>query len=136
MIPRLSAGLLALAVAAPAAAAEAMSADAFEALAEGHVLHFTLQGVPFGAEQYLPGRRSLWQYADGSCAAGVWWDDGAGRICFRYEERSDAQCWRFEGRPEALSAELVEQGVPTGFVLDLVGKDQTPLPCPGPDVGS
>jgi hypothetical protein len=127
--------ILALLVSAPAAAGEPMTAEAFEALAEGHVLRFTYQGAPFGAEQYFPGRRSLWRYADGTCSAGVWWAEGGG-VCFRYEERTDTQCWRFRPRPGGLAAELVEDGAGTGFVLELSGRDETPLPCPGPKVGS
>ena len=124
-----------LLVATPAAAGEPMSADAFRALAEGQVLRFTLEGAPFGAEQYFAGRRSLWRYADGTCAAGIWWAE-AGGVCFRYDERPDTQCWRFEHRPGGFAAELVEGGAGTGFVLELSGRDATPLPCPGPKVGS
>ena len=133
MIPRLA--LLAFFAAAPAAAGEALTAEAFERMAEGRVLHFTLQGQPFGAEQYFRGRRSLWQYADGSCAEGVWWPEGGG-ICFRYGERTDTQCWRFEARRGGFAAELVEGGAPTGFVLELSRQGEAPLACPGPRVGS
>ena len=135
MTPRLCACLAALCLAAPAAGEQAMSPRAFEALAQGHVLHFTLEGAPFGAEQYFPGRRSLWRYADGTCATGHWWDDGD-RICFRYDARTDTQCWRFLDRPGGLAAELVEGGAGTGFVLEMSRRDVTPLPCPGPKVGS
>jgi len=127
--------LLALLLAAPAAAGEPLTAEAFERLAEGRVLHFSWQGQSFGAEQYFRGRRSLWQYGDGSCAEGVWWPE-AGGICFRYAERSDTQCWRFEDRPGGFAAELVEDGAGTGFVLELSRRDDAPLPCPGPRVGS
>jgi hypothetical protein len=125
---------LLLALASPAAG-EPMTAEAFEALAEGRVLHFTRAGAPYGAEQYFPGRRSLWRYADGTCAEGVWWPE-AGGVCFRYEAGAGAQCWRFEARPDGFAAELVEDGAGTGFVLELSRRDETPLPCPGPKVGS
>ena len=127
--------VLALLFAAPATAGEPMTAGDFEELAEGHVLRFSYEGAPFGAEQYFPGRRSLWQYADGTCAAGIWWAE-AGGVCFRYDGRPDTQCWRFEHRPGGFAAELVEGGAGTGFVLELSGRDATPLPCPGPKVGS
>ncbi len=127
--------LFALALAAPAAAQGPMTPEAFEALAEGHVLHFSRDGRSFGAEQYFPGRRSLWRYADGTCAEGVWWAE-AGGVCFRYQERSDTQCWRFLDDAGGLAAELVEDGAGTGFVLELSSRDETPLPCPGPKVGS
>lgn len=124
-----------LLIAAPVAAQEAMSPRRFEALAEGRTLYFTLDGVPFGAEAYFPDRRSLWRFADGTCAAGRWWDEGD-RACFRYDEDAAAQCWRFLQRPGGLAAELVENGVDTGFVLEMSHIDQVPLPCPGPKVGS
>lgn len=127
--------LLAL-LAAPAAVADPLSPGEFEALAEGHVLRFSLGGMPYGAEQYFPGRRTLWASAGGGCLAGVWWPDGDD-ICFRYEgEAGPGQCWRFLARPDGFAAERVEAGEPTGLVLDLSGRSEAPLACPGPDVGS
>ncbi len=125
-------------LAAPAgAAAQSVSPRDFEAMAQGHTLYFTLDGAPFGAEQYFSGRRSLWRFADGRCEAGRWWPE-ADRICFRYDADADAaaECWRFRDRPGGFAAALVENGAETGFVLDLAGSDRTPLDCPGPDVGT
>lgn len=129
---------LALAIllaAAPAVAQAPMTAEGFEAASAGRTLRFTLDGVPFGAEQYLSGRRVLWRFDDGTCQEGRWWDEG-GRICFAYQDGAGPQCWTFRPRPGGFAAALVEDGVETGFVLELSGSDRTPLDCPGPDVGS
>jgi hypothetical protein len=118
-----------------AAAEEALTPQSFEARSEGRTLHFTLQGLPFGAEQYFPGRRVLWRFSDGRCQQGRWWDEGT-RICFAYEKDDGTQCWTFHPRPGGFAAALVENGAETGFVLELAGSDRTPLDCPGPYVGS
>jgi hypothetical protein len=133
---RLGPLLLVLLVAPGASAQEALSPEAFEALAEGHTLRFTLDGAPFGAEQYFPGRRSLWRFADGSCEAGEWWPEG-GLVCFRYDAGDvPVQCWRFRPAGGGYAAVQVEEGAETGFALTLAGRDTTPLDCPGPLVGS
>jgi hypothetical protein len=126
---------LAMTIAAPAAAAEAMSAEAFERLSEGRVLHFSHLGQPFGAEQFFAGRRSLWRYADGSCAEGRWQEQD-GLICFSYDTEPGWQCWQVVEQAGRVSAELVEGGAGTGLVLDLERLGEERLDCPGPDVGS
>jgi hypothetical protein len=126
---------LALAAAAGAAAQEPLDARGFAAIAEGRTLHFTHLGLPYGAEQFFPGRRSLWRTADGICAEGRWWAEGEA-ICFRYEAQPVPQCWRFLPGPAGLAAEHLEAGAGTGFVVELSHADTTPLPCPGPKVGS
>ena len=125
----LSLGLL---LAGPLSAQE-MTPEAFEAFSEGRTLYFTLNGAPFGAEQYFDDRRSLWRFADGPCQAGRWWEEGE-RICFDYGEDGPS-CWRFHERPGGFAAALVEDGAETGFVLELSHSDDAPLPCPAPDVG-
>jgi hypothetical protein len=130
------AALLTLALlAGPAAAGEVLSPGAFAALAEGRTLHFTHLGRPYGAEQYFPGQRSLWRYADGSCAEGRWWAAGED-VCFRYEGAPEVQCWRFLSRPGGLAAEKLEGEAVTGFVVEMSHADRVPLACPGPKVGS
>jgi hypothetical protein len=66
----------AMAVLSGSAAAEPLDAAAFERLARGRTLHFTLDGLPFGSEQFFDGRRSLWRFTDGECGSGGWWDQG------------------------------------------------------------
>jgi hypothetical protein len=130
------ASLLALlVVAAPAAAQAPVAPEAFEAMAEGRTMHFTLGGEIYGAEQYFAGRRSLWRYADGTCDSGRWWAEGE-LICFAYVREPGPQCWRFVRRGAGFAAALVEEGADTGLVLDLSRTDAAPLPCPGPDLGS
>lgn len=122
-----------LATLAPAAAEE-MTAEAFEGLAEGRTLYFTRDGRPFGAEQYFPGRRSLWRFDDGTCEEGRWWGEGR-LICFAYEPDAP-QCWHFRGSSGDFTASSVRDGVETGFSLRFSGADARPLDCPGPKVGS
>jgi hypothetical protein len=127
---------LLLVLAATAAVADpTMTPQAFEAASAGRTLRFSYLGQPFGAEQYLSGRRVLWRFADGSCQHGRWWDEGD-RICFAYDNGNGPQCWRFLPRPGGFAAALIENGTETGFVLDLAASDTTPLDCPGPDTGS
>jgi hypothetical protein len=121
--------------AAAPAGADVVSPEAFEALSEGRTLHFTRQGEPFGAEQYFPGRRALWRFADGTCDRGFWRAEGQ-EICFVYEGNPGPQCWTFERRGAGYAAALVEEGAPPGLVLELSHADDAPLDCPAPDVGS
>jgi hypothetical protein len=123
-----------LLVGAAGARAEEMTAEAFERFAEGRTLYFTRDAAPIGAEQYFPGRRSLWRFADGSCEEGRWWGEGK-LICFQYDG-AGAQCWHFRGGPDDFVAASVEAGVETGFALRYSGADHRPLACPGPKVGS
>ena len=134
-MPDPTAAILAILLAAPAAAQETLPPEAFAKLATGHTLHFTLDGVPFGAEQYFDGQRSLWRFEDGSCESGRWWADGD-RICFDYGDDLGPECWRFRQAGGDVAAALVRDGAETGFVLHLAGNDDAPLDCPGPSVGS
>jgi hypothetical protein len=121
--------------AAPATAQTKLSPEAFEALSEGRTLHFSLDGLPFGSEQFFTGRRSLWRTPDGQCEAGVWRSEGD-VICFEYDGTPEPQCWLFLQEGSDLRAERVEDGAPAGPAVDLSFIDNTPLPCPGPLVGS
>jgi hypothetical protein len=126
---------LVAALAAPAAGETPMTPEAFEALAEGRTLHFSLDGAPFGAEQFLPGRRTLWRFADETCEPGRWRAEGAA-ICFEYVSEPGPICWRVLQGVPGLTAALLEGGAETGFRLQLDRIDPAPLPCPGPRVGS
>ncbi len=77
-----------------AAAAETpMTADAFEAHTAGRTLTFEADGIPYGIERYMAGRRVLWSFLDGQCAMGRWYPDGAA-ICFVYDTApEEPQCW-------------------------------------------
>ena len=119
---------------AAGARCEEMTAEAFEQFAEGRTLYFTHDGEPFGAEQYFPGRRSLWRFSDGTCEEGRWWGE-ARLICFEYGS-TGPQCWHFRGGPDDFVAVSVGDGAAAGFELSFSHADQRPLDCPGPDVGS
>jgi hypothetical protein len=123
-------------VPAPAAAQATLSAEAYEALAQGRTLHYTLDGKPFGSEQYFADRRSLWRFAGGACAAGRWYAEGP-RICFLYEGEDRPVCWHFLRNGATLRAKLAAEpgSVAAPLVLDLGHVDDTPLDCPGPDLG-
>jgi hypothetical protein len=121
--------------AASAHAQTIVSPEAFEALSEGRTLHFSLDGQPFGSEQFFTGRRSLWRTPDGLCEAGVWRSEGD-VICFEYDATPEPQCWIFLREGSDLKAERVEDGAPAGPAVDLSFIDNSPLPCPGPLVGT
>lgn len=127
------AGLIALALAP--SLAEAMDAAGFEAMTAGRTLHFTREGLPFGSEQFLPGRRTLWRFEGDQCQAGRWWPEGDG-VCFSYDRDPTPICWDFRAEGDGHVAELLEGGLATGFTLRLDRIETAPLPCPGPEVGS
>jgi hypothetical protein len=135
MSPFLRPCLVALALAGPAVAQPVVAPRDFERLSEGRTMTFTLYGEPFGAEQFFSGRRSLWQYADGDCEEGLWHAEGDA-ICFVYPSSPAPHCWHFRGSGGAYTAHLLENGVETGFVIDLDTIGDQPLACAGPRVGS
>lgn len=125
--------LLAALLAGGAVAQEPVTPEAFEAMAEGRTLHFTLEdGRPFGSEQYLSGRRVLWQFAGGECQSGAWRAVGE-LICFSYDGDPVEKCWTLRTEAGRLSAEL--EG-PEGLRLEMSHADERPLSCPGPGVGA
>lgn len=120
------------------AGAAALAPEIFEAMSEGRTLYFSRDGADYGAEQYFPGRRALWRYADGACVWGRWFPRD-GLICFDYDGADGAdgpQCWNFQGDGSSFSAALIEDGAPSGLLIHLSGTDTRPLDCPGPGVGS
>ncbi len=128
--------LVAFALSPPAIAGGAetvMSPAQFRAYAENQTLYFEQSGKPYGAEQYLPGDRSIWRYADGSCSKGVWHARGM-QICFVYEGESDEQCWLFLKKPDGIAARAM--GREPVEDLTVIWKDTSPLRCSAPDVGS
>jgi hypothetical protein len=109
----------------------ALTADQFDAYATGQTLSYA-QGVQmWGTEQYLPGRRVLWQPADQPCEYGTWFDDN-GAICFVYEASPGPNCWLFYQGPHGLLAQYLGG---TSFLSE-VAKSPESLNCPGPMIGS
>lgn len=124
--------LLAGFLATPALAEAPLTAEAFEAHVTGHTLTYTQFGSVYGVEEYLPGRKVRWSVAPDECQYGTWYpqDD---YICFVYDYDPDPSCWTFwlrEGRLVALSIADAP-----GAELQEAERSQSPLPCPGPDVG-
>ena len=137
MRPILPSTALALALAwaaLPAAAIEGgtpMSPEAFESFAEGQTLSFSLGGVPYGMEQYLPGRRVTWAFVGEECREGVWFPVDQ-QICFEYDdEPGRLHCWTFHETPDGLMAQSDGMG---GVVT--VDRSPEPMICPGPEVGA
>ncbi len=113
-------------------AERALSAEEFDALTLGRTFYYGNQSGPYGAEEYLSGRRVIWSFLDGKCQYGSWYPDGD-QICFVYERIADPQCWSFHPRPEGLIAYF--RGDPQQIELGEVAKSDNPLICPGPEIG-
>jgi hypothetical protein len=116
----------------PVFAQEFMSPDEFQSYANGKTLYFAQQGQPYGVEQYLPGQQSIWQYADGTCAHGLWYAREE-QICFIYEGDSTEQCWRFLRKGDGFAARA--NGREPAADLDVIWRDEVPIQCTAPDLG-
>lgn len=131
--------LLAATLALPALAQEAtpvadapLSGAEFDAYATGKTLSYAQDGVVWGSEQYLPGRKVIWAFTEDDCQYGHWFED-QGNICFLYDNDPAAQCWKFFH--EATGLRAIFMGADGGTSLSEVAQSTTPLNCPGPDVG-
>lgn len=109
-----------------------LSAEGFEAYVTGKTLSYASNGFPFGAEDYMGGRRVRWSYLDGDCLEGVWYPEG-GLICFAYEALPEPQCWSFFLGPDGLFARFENR--PGATELYEMAELPEPLVCPGPKVG-
>jgi hypothetical protein len=116
----------------PVMAADILSPEDFETYADGKTLYFSQQGQPYGVEQYLPNRKAIWQYSDGTCTRGIWYAEGS-QICFVYEGDGLPQCWHFLKKSDGFSARAV--GREPGSDLDVIWRDERPISCKGPDIG-
>lgn len=127
-------GLLAAALPALASAGAILGAGEFERLSTGKTLYFTQAGRPYGVEQYAPGRQVVWQYADGTCDTGYWYQERSA-LCFVYDSNPEPQCWIFEARDGDFFARV--EGAASGdpSELRLAGESDAPLVCQGPDLG-
>ncbi len=116
----------------PALADTPLSAEEFDALTRGRVLHFYSQGQPYGAERYEPDRNVTWTFLDGECKTGRWYPQGE-QICFVYEGGEGPQCWSFFARGDKLRARF-ENGEGETEVYE-AGEIDEPLTCLGPKIG-
>jgi hypothetical protein len=121
-----------LLLAAPAAAAEPMTAEEFEEYVTGKTLAYSQFDQIFGVEEYLPGRQVRWQVTDEECQFGKWYEK-EGLICFQYEYDLDEHCWTFWLDDGGLTA-LSVQDAP-GAELSEVSQSAEGLTCPGPEIG-
>ena len=121
-----------IALAAVASAQDAMTAGEFEAHVEGRTLTFGTGGVPYGVEEYRPGRRVRWSVFDGDCFEGVWYPVGD-EICFSYDELEGERCWRFTMTPQGLRGRFTSD--PRDETAYEIRPASEPLECPGPRTG-
>ncbi|KPQ08013.1 MAG: hypothetical protein HLUCCA12_02770 [Rhodobacteraceae bacterium HLUCCA12] len=127
--------LIALAslVAFSVTAEERMDAESFERYTTGQTLRFSAEGVPYGMEQYLPGRRVLWAFLGDQCQEGIWYERDE-LICFVYDDNPVEQCWSFYRGENGLRA-VFEGGDGPGTELYEVERSSDPLSCSAPEVG-
>ncbi len=90
------AALLTAALAAPALAQQSLTPEAFLEIARGKTLTFADAdtGLLVGVERFLPGRRTIWTRADGTCAYGTVSIRGP-ELCFVYDDGPGRgpHCW-------------------------------------------
>ena len=115
------------------AAETVLSPQQFEAFSQGKTLYFSQAGQPYGAEQYLPNRQSIWQYADGSCHRGIWFTR-KDQICVIYENNPEEQCWNFLDKDGVFAARAIGNPPEADLVVSL--QDTAPLICLGPEIGA
>jgi hypothetical protein len=119
-------------LALPLQADAPMGAEAFDEYTRGKTLFYGNNGVAYGVERYLPGRRVIWSFLDGDCREGVWYESN-GQICFVYEDRFDPQCWTFRLGENGLIAQFENDPQSTElYEAEDLGEEML---CYGPDVG-
>jgi hypothetical protein len=124
--------LACLASAAVAQTDAPITAQEFEAHVTGKTVTYQQFGSIFGVEEYLEDRKVRWSVTADTCQYGSWYPEGD-YICFVYEYDPAPACWTFWMRDGGLVALSIADA--PGAELYEVARDQTPLPCPGPDVG-
>jgi hypothetical protein len=119
-------------IGSPSLAETPLSAEAFEANVTGKTITYATDGSLFGIEEYLDGRRVRWSVGPDLCQYGIWYPKDQA-ICFEYEADPVPHCWSFRLDGERLVARSLAAG--SGLELYESDRNDTPLPCPGPDVG-
>ena len=116
-------------LAVPAGAETPLSAAEFEARTTGRTLTYARDGLVWGREQYLEGRKVIWAFEGEDCKYGQWQEPLPGLICFAYDDApQDEECWRFFDRNGGLFAqsELAPEGV-----LAAIDDSETGMVCGG-----
>ena len=134
----LSLALLATLAALPASAQTTgqtpMDGAAFDAYTLGRTLSYSMQGTPYGIEEYLPNRRVRWAFVGQECQTGVWYERN-GNICFLYDNApADEQCWQFFASEGGLRAIFQGPDGPSTELYEVQQSDQ-PLTCAAPGLG-
>ncbi len=128
--------LSAACLAFPAVAENAfLTAQEFEALTKGRVFAtWQSDGVTlFGHEEFLPGRKVMWKYADGECLPGRWAFEN-GSVCYRYDGDDDPSCLRYTKDGSRIIGEQWGTDGPAGSRVVLSVSDDGPLNCVGGDI--
>ena len=125
--------MLALSAWSPAARAETlMTADEFDRWSTGKTLDYAVDGVIYGSEQHFPGRRTLDANTGEPCNEGSWFPEGDA-ICFVYAAHEGTHCWHFWRDGDRVTARTVSSD--PSAPAQVVTLSDTPLSCPGPEVG-
>ena len=122
-----------LSLAVTAQADTPMDAEAFDRYTQGRTLTFSSQGMPYGIEQYLPGRRVIWAFIGQECEEGYWYQR-EDMICFVYDNFPEEQCWHFFETDRGLRAVFIGPDGPSTELVE-VQQSSEPLICEGPGVG-
>lgn len=109
-----------------------ISIEEFDAHVIGRTLTYSQYGQIYGIEEYLPGRKVRWKFAEDLCQYGSWHAKGD-LICFSYEYDQTEHCWQFWREGDGLKA-LSTTDQP-GDELSEVAQSDRGLNCAGPDVG-
>lgn len=123
--------ILLLSLCATPLVADPLTGAEFDAYATGKTLTFAEDGLPYGAEEYLPGKRVRWAFDQDTCKEGIWYEEDQ-NICFVYEDGFAPQCWQFFIETDKLKA--VFQGE-SGTELYEAWTSDGPLACMGPHIG-
>jgi hypothetical protein len=115
-----------------AGAQSLMTAEEFDAWSRGKTLDYSVDGQIYGSERYLPGRKTVDANAGGPCVDGVWYPEGDA-ICFVYAAYEGTHCWRYWREGGAVFAKPVTAAPEEPPQRVTVA--ESPLTCPGPDVG-
>jgi len=110
-----------------------MTPEQFDEYTVGRTFSYGLKSTPYGAEEYLSGRRVRWSFLDGHCIDGEWFVE-LDLICFVYEADLSPQCWSFYLDDGRMVARF--ENDPAETTLYELNQSQQSLYCLGPDVGA
>jgi hypothetical protein len=116
----------------PAVTGTQLTPQAFETFATGKTFAYAQDGVIWGRETYLPGRRVMWRAVGEDCQIGHWQAEDMA-VCFTYDNQPNAQCWAFSLGASGLIAHFLnDPASPPAYASEEPGA----IACPGPEIGS